>query len=621
MLKKISRSFLTLVLAVICVSLFAVSTKVIAESKLNFELIPMHYGLIKGEPLTKGENRGFLNFSLNANAKKGDEQLVLTGNYYLHPSELFVYRSTSGVYYVAQVKEVTANVVSLMNPLKEDISVGNNLWNFYNDSSHPNRSGFKAVADYALKHLKTENLANKIHGFVGDSWFDNGSLVPHLSSKLNATYIINKGDGGRKTSDVLNEFDEDFPISANVQPDYIWVILGTNDYWDEMPRETYIENIEKIIKKINALGAKAIVFTPSVAPLVHDVNTPVGSGVFTSFFHDLSNDYADDLLALYQKTRGEINAYVQDSNLVIELSATSPLSNDFHYLYFIDTDNDAKTGYTSSYSKWGETGSDYLVQDDSVYESFSNENWEWGNKGSVVSTSLNKVVISKNDLGLTLGSGKKMIIKIGVLVYSNDWNTIEDIYPKSGKMKEILIDNPLVTQAEAVKDVVTTTRGTPVTIDALANDTGVGRLTIGWFDNPDNGSIKVVNNQLIYMPNAGFLGDDEFWYEMIDSTGKSDWGKILVTVDNIVTGFNANNDTATVILGNTVRIDVLSNDTGANLVLEDVDDVWTGSIMRVRNALEYKSDGNYIGEVVVWYGISNLNGDSKWAKVTIDIIP
>lgn len=71
MLKKISYPFLTLILSVIGISLIAISTTVVAGSKLNFELIPMHYGLIKGEPLTKGENEGLLNFSLNGNAAKG----------------------------------------------------------------------------------------------------------------------------------------------------------------------------------------------------------------------------------------------------------------------------------------------------------------------------------------------------------------------------------------------------------------------------------------------------------------------------------------------------------------------------------------------------------------------
>lgn len=603
MLKKVFRSVLILMS-------LSLTTSTFAESSLNFNFIPMHYGLLKGEPHTFSESEGLKNFTLSSNAQKGDEELVLTGNLNLHPSELVTYRSTSGLYYVAQVKEITGNTVVLMNPLKEGINLGDNIWNFYNDPSHPNSNGYKAIADYALEHLKTEDLANKIHGFAGDSWFNNNHLVPHFTSKLNATQIINKGVGGRKSSDVLEAFDADFPNTAAVQPDFIWVILGTNDYWGKVTREKYIDNLKKIIIKINNLGAKALVFTSSVGPVVFDANL----GGLSSFHQDLSDDYADDLLALHSSGNGndEIKAYSQDSNLVIELTTPQPPNNNYHYSYFIDTDNNKNTGHSYSSTKWGETGLDYMIQDNSLYKSLGNDSsWAWEYKGPVVSADINKIVVSKSDIGLA-SNAQDITIKVGVLVKSSNWSTL-DYYPKSGKLQEFTIK-----ALEAIKDTATTPSGIAITIDVLLNDIGNG-LHIGWFDDPTNGSTQVLaNNLLMYTPDAGFTGIDDFWYQAIDSSGQSTWGNVVVAVGDD-TVLKANHDTVTVKSGQTIFINVLANDTGSQLELDAFDAVWSGSMSIIGNTLEYQSDGTHIGELVTWYGITDSNDDVDWAKVTINI--
>ena len=600
---KIPQSIIILIITVINFPL----AQVFAESPLTFDLIPMHYGLLNGEPLTKNENKEITSFTLESEANKGATQLLLSGNHNLHPSELIVYQSVSGTYYVSQVKEVSANNISLMKPLEENINAGVNLWNFYSDSSHPNVYGFKALGDYALERLKTENLSNKTHAFIGDSWFDNDTLVPYLASKLNATTIINKSFGGRRAVDVLDAFDIDFPPSATVKPDYVWIILGTNDYWDETSRETYIDNMKKIIQKVNDLGAKAIVFTSSVAPFTLDSNNMV-----LSTYNELSHNYADDLLALYQDGKNKITAYGKDDNLVIEFSTAQAINNNSHYLFFIDSDNNTNTGYQSS-SQWVDAGADYLFQDNFVYKSLSNS-WEWGDKKPAESENAHKIIVAKNDLGLS-NNATNAVIQVGLLILSDDWSTVENYYPKSEKMQEVIITT-LVTQLKANKDVVAVSQGASITIDVLANDTGTG-LNIGWYDNPVNGSIAVSNNQLIYTSNSGFSGVDSFWYEVVDSSGNRAWANVLVTVeDNTI---KANNDTATIKLSGTVSIDVLANDSGNNLTLIDVDNTWTGNILIKGNALEYQSEGMYIGELVVWYGISDSSGDTDWASVTINI--
>ncbi len=168
-------------------------------------------------------------------------------------------------------------------------------------------------------------------------------------------------------------------------------------------------------------------------------------------------------------------------------------------------------------------------------------------------------------------------------------------------------------------DTATTAVNTAVTIDILANDTGTG-LSIGWYDNPANGTLTVSNNKLIYTPNSGFSGTDDFWCQVVDSSGNSSWGLVQVTVGNGggSTTLQANNDTATVTRNGTVTIDVVANDTGVNVILANVDDTWTGSATIANNKLVFTA-GNEVANLELWYSITDASGNEEWAKVTITI--
>ena len=176
------------------------------------------------------------------------------------------------------------------------------------------------------------------------------------------------------------------------------------------------------------------------------------------------------------------------------------------------------------------------------------------------------------------------------------------------------------TPLKANEDVVTVTSGVTTTIDVLANDIGTG-LQIGWYDTPTNGNINIVNNRVVYTSNAGFVGEEDFWYEVVDSQGQTTWGNIIITVipDTGSTVFNTNNDIVSVKKSETVIIDVLANDTGSDLVLYDVDPAWTGTMSIVGNKLNYQAANDYTGEITIWHGVHDANNDYEWAKVTITI--
>ncbi|MGB7803822.1 Ig-like domain-containing protein [Buttiauxella sp.] len=87
-----------------------------------------------------------------------------------------------------------------------------------------------------------------------------------------------------------------------------------------------------------------------------------------------------------------------------------------------------------------------------------------------------------------------------------------------------------------VNDSVTTHAGTPVTIDALHNDrfsnpdatiTSTGTGT----DMPQHGTVSIVDNQLVYTPNAGYVGEDSFTYT-VTSGGVQETARVTVTMTN-----------------------------------------------------------------------------------------
>ena len=81
----------------------------------------------------------------------------------------------------------------------------------------------------------------------------------------------------------------------------------------------------------------------------------------------------------------------------------------------------------------------------------------------------------------------------------------------------------------ADNDAAVTTVSTPVTIDVLANDTLTGGRTLLRITRPPrNGSARVVGNQVLYTPNAGYEGADSFNYFTI---GLGRVGKARVEVD------------------------------------------------------------------------------------------
>ena len=80
-------------------------------------------------------------------------------------------------------------------------------------------------------------------------------------------------------------------------------------------------------------------------------------------------------------------------------------------------------------------------------------------------------------------------------------------------------------------------------------------------------------------------------------------------------------DAAEAISGETITIDVLANDTGNGLVLEEPN-AWSlkgGRVALVDNKLSYFPDVAYTGEDKIWYTFKDSQGRSNSGVITITV--
>ncbi len=117
---------------------------------------------------------------------------------------------------------------------------------------------------------------------------------------------------------------------------------------------------------------------------------------------------------------------------------------------------------------------------------------------------------------------------------------------------------------DAVDDAVTTDEDTPITIDALANDTDMegDALTITGASVPsEQGSVEVVGNQLVFTPAENFNGEATITYSITDGNGGTDTAEVAVTVTPVNDDPVAVDDVETTDEDQAITIDLISNDT------------------------------------------------------------
>lgn len=137
----------------------------------------------------------------------------------------------------------------------------------------------------------------------------------------------------------------------------------------------------------------------------------------------------------------------------------------------------------------------------------------------------------------------------------------------------INFDPVVVIEVNAENDTLVTGFNTPLEINALDNDAGVG-ITVTDFSQPPSGTVTEENGVFTYTPNEDFSGNDSFTYTICDDEINCDQASVIITI--LEEGNNApvtEADLVTVENDTTVVIDVLANDTdldGDTLILTDL---------------------------------------------------
>lgn len=173
-------------------------------------------------------------------------------------------------------------------------------------------------------------------------------------------------------------------------------------------------------------------------------------------------------------------------------------------------------------------------------------------------------------------------------------------------------------------DSATTLLGQPVTIDILANDNDPDGdvLIITIVTPPQNGSVTIVSNQLVFTPDAGFTGSDSITYQIDDGNGGRDTATVTINVGPGNAQPVANDDIATTNVAAPVTIAVLENDRdpdGDALSITLLSQPANGSAVLNGDSFTYTPEAGFSGTDSFQYQINDGQGGSDTATVIVSV--
>lgn len=148
--------------------------------------------------------------------------------------------------------------------------------------TNTNGGSFKVLKNVAV--LKAQAVSTNINGgkhvIIGDSWFEQGQFYNRLVGRLPQATIVNKGVGGQNAGQIVGRFETDvFPES----PDVVWMITGTNDYYQNLSADLFNYYINRAKALCAANGAHLVI-----------INSSVGASQFSTTRFNLSRRLATE---------------------------------------------------------------------------------------------------------------------------------------------------------------------------------------------------------------------------------------------------------------------------------------------------------------------------------------
>lgn len=203
-----------------------------------------------------------------------------------------------------------------------------------------------------------------------------------------------------------------------------------------------------------------------------------------------------------------------------------------------------------------------------------------------------------------------------------DDNDYSGNYGEAANCATIII--PTNTAPKTTADTATTTAGSVISIDVLANDSDADgdKLTVSAVTSGENGTVVLQNGKPTYSPNAGFSGTDSFTYTVSDGKDTAS-ATVTVTVTAATPALEATTDSFTIDASNpSSSLDVLANDkipAGQNVTLEIVNTPSHGTAIIQDNKIIYTPTAGYSGTDTFKYRITDGTGNTTEASITLTV--
>ncbi|GAB5445868.1 tandem-95 repeat protein [Gymnodinialimonas sp.] len=180
----------------------------------------------------------------------------------------------------------------------------------------------------------------------------------------------------------------------------------------------------------------------------------------------------------------------------------------------------------------------------------------------------------------------------------------------------------------AVDDTGSGDEDTDITGNVLDNDSDPNGDPLQVISNtdPSNGSVVIdADGNYTYTPDPDYNGPDSFTYTVSDGMGGEATATVNLTVNPVNDAPDAMNDSVTTPEETEITIDALGNDTdvdGDTLVITGASvPTSQGTVDIVGNQLVFTPAENFNGPATISYAISDGNGGTDTAEVTVDVTP
>ncbi len=171
---------------------------------------------------------------------------------------------------------------------------------------------------------------------------------------------------------------------------------------------------------------------------------------------------------------------------------------------------------------------------------------------------------------------------------------------------------------------VSTNEDTAKAITLVATDGDNDTLTYSVTANPAHGTLSGSGASRTYAPAANYHGSDSFKFKANDGKADSNIATVSITVTPVNDAPVANNDSASTAEDTAVTINVLANDTdvdGDTLSVASVTNPPHGSAVKSGSNVVYTPDANYNGSDSFSYTVSDGNGGTDTATVSMTVTP